>query len=164
MALNEKQELFCEEFLIDLNATQAALRAGYSKDTAYSQGSRLLKHDEIRTRIEEKMDERSKRTLVTSDFVVDGLVDVANRCRKATPVMEYDPESGGMIQKKDEDGNAVWEFDSQGANKALELLGKHLGIFIDKSKIEQSGNMEIVVKYADRNNPTPTPPDTAGVS
>jgi phage terminase small subunit len=139
--LTDKQELFCQEYIIDLNATKAAQRAGYSRKTAYSEGSRLLKNVEIRTRIAELMDERSKRTLVDQDFVVNSLLKVHERCMQQVPVMIFDPVKKALVQKKeeveDEEGNVtaggVYEFDSNGANRSLELLGKHLAMFTDKT-------------------------------
>jgi len=145
--MTDKQESFCREYLIDLNATQAAIRAGYSKDTAYSIGCENLTKPEIRTRIAEMMDDRSKRTLVDADFVVQNLIEISQRCLQKVPVMIWDHTTKSMVQKQDEAGNDVWEFDSQGANRALELLGKHLKMYTDK--VEDSGKKEVTinVKY-----------------
>lgn len=128
----DRQELFCIEYLVDCNGTQAAIRAGYSEHTATMQASRLLSKANVRARIAELMEERSKNTLVDAVFVVERLKQVAGRCLQAVPVMIYDPVNKEMVQKVDEDGRAVWEFDSNGANRALELLGKHVGMFTDK--------------------------------
>lgn len=130
--INDKQELFCQEYIVDLHVTNSAIRAGYSEKTAYSIGSELLKKPEIRARIGELMDERSKRTMVDADFVVRNLVDISQKCQQKIPVMEFDPVNKCMVQKQDESGNHVWEFDSTGANRALELLGKHVAMFTDK--------------------------------
>lgn len=65
--ITKKNEVFCEEYLIDLNATQAAIRAGYSPDSAGSIGFELLKKPEIRARIDQAMAERSKRTGINAD-------------------------------------------------------------------------------------------------
>ena len=70
MALNDKQRRFAEEYLIDLNATQAAIRAEYSEKTAYSQGQRLLKNDEVQALVQELMAARAKRTEITADNVL----------------------------------------------------------------------------------------------
>ena len=67
--MTKKQKRFCEEYLIDLNATQAAIRAGYSPETAYSIGQENLKKPEMRARIDKAMAERSKRTGVNADRV-----------------------------------------------------------------------------------------------
>lgn len=77
-ALSPKQELFCREYLVDLNATQAAIRAGYSKNTAYSQGQRLLKNVEVKKRIDKLMAERAERIEITADNVLDDLVAMRN--------------------------------------------------------------------------------------
>lgn len=77
MAINEKQRRFVEEFLIDLNGTQAAIRAGYSAKTADVQASRLLRNAKVQQVISERMAERSKRTGVNQDRVVLELTRVA---------------------------------------------------------------------------------------
>lgn len=150
--MTDKQEQFCFEYLVDLNATQAAIRAGYSIDTAYSTGWENLRKPEIRSRIAELMEQRSKRTLVDAEFVVNNLIEVSQRCLQKVPVMEWNGELKAMVQKKDDSGNDVWEFDSQGANRALELLGKHLKMYTDKR--EDSGEVSILVSYATKGNNT----------
>jgi len=152
--LNEKQKTFCEEYLLDLNATQAAKRAGYSEDTAYSQGQRLLKHVEIRAYIQKSMRERSENTLVDAVFVIENLKEVAARCMQAQPVMVFNPIEKQMEQKTDSEGNGVWEFDSNGANKALELMGKHVAMFTDKSDINTNNpaSEQILKKIAEKLN------------
>ena len=121
--MTDKQEIFCDEYLIDENATQAAIRAGYSNKTAGQIGCQLLKKVHIQRCIEEKKLARSKRTHVNQDYVINNFVTVANRCMQAEPVME---KIDGEWVKTGE-----WKFDSAGANKALESLGRHLGMFTD---------------------------------
>lgn len=70
VALNKLRKLFIKEYLVDLNATQAAKRAGYSEKTAYSMGQRLLKNVEVQKAIEQSMEERSSRTEITQDMVL----------------------------------------------------------------------------------------------
>ncbi len=72
--MNPKQESFCQEYVIDSNATQAAIRAGYSPKTAYSQGQRLLKKVEVRTRVDELFAEHRERIDVTVDSLTDLLI------------------------------------------------------------------------------------------
>ena len=137
----DKQEMFCLEYLKDLNATQAAKRAGYSERTAKEQGTQLMGKPHVRIRIQSLMAERSKQTLVDAAFVVEGLIEVTQRCMQKLPVMVWDAKQKAMVQKVDESGNHVWQFDSIGANRAFELLGKHLAMFTDnvntKNIIEQ---------------------------
>ena len=76
MALNQKQAQFVREYLIDLNATQAAIRAGYSKKTAYSLGQRLLKHVEVQGALQDAMARRAKKNEITADRVVQELAKI----------------------------------------------------------------------------------------
>lgn len=129
-----EQARFVEEYLKDLNATQAAIRAGYSRKYAceYAKKS-LMKNPKIRAAIQEGMDKRSKKAEITAEYVLTGLKDVADRCMQAVPVMT---RGKNPVQVTDEDGNGVWQFDSTGANRALELLGKHLVLFSDKIQVD----------------------------
>ena len=77
MPLNERQKRFCDEYLIDLNATQAAIRAGYSPKTAYSLGQRLLKKVDIQEYLQKRLKNREERTEVTQDRVLKELAKVA---------------------------------------------------------------------------------------
>ena len=80
-----KQQCFIEEYLVDLNATQAAIRAGYSEKTANEQGSRLLANVSVAAAVEEAMAERSERTKVTQDCVLETIVETVERCKQASP-------------------------------------------------------------------------------
>lgn len=133
--LNLRQELFCQEYLKDLNATQAALRAGYSEDSAASIGSENLQKPEIAERIEALMGARLERTKIDGDYVLTSLKVVAERCLQRAPVMVR--RGREFVQLKDEEGRDVWKFDAMGAGRALELLGKNLRLFIEKH--EHSG-------------------------
>lgn len=101
--LTPKQRAFVREYLIDLNATQAALRAGYSAKTAYSQGERLLKHVEVDRAISAAMKMRSDRTEITADRVLKELAKIGfSDIRKAVKwhsalVTEEDNPDGGDI-------------------------------------------------------------------
>lgn len=143
--LTAKQSQFVIEYLVDLNATQAAIRAGYSEDTAGAIGAENLEKPQIKNAIEEQMDCRSKRTMITADWVLSSMREVAERCMQAKPVMVYNKEekqfeqATALVEKESgervEEG--IWEFDSGGANKALENLAKHLKLLTDK--IDHSG-------------------------
>lgn len=128
--LTKKQELFVKEYLIDLNATQAAIRAGYSQKTSYSIGEENLKKPVIAAAIQEEMDKRAKRIEINSDYVLSGITRVIERCEQAEPV-------------RDKDGNETGEyvFNASSALKGYELLGKHLKLFTDKIEVEVSESL-----------------------
>lgn len=149
--MTKKQKRFIEEYLIDLNATQAAIRAGYSPDTAYSIGNENLKKPEIKSHIGKAMAERSKRTGVNADRVVMELAKIA--FVNADDVIDFKtatvkegalPEDLAAIQSVKvktfgEDG-LEREIKMADKIKTLELLGRHLGMF--KDKVEVSGTLE----------------------
>lgn len=148
--LTDKQAAFVRQYLVDLNATQAAIRAGYSERTASRIGPQLLGKTCVREAIEKAQAKRARRVEVTQDYVLSNLVEVVERTMQRAPVTDRKGE-----QVTDEEGRAVWTFDAKGANRALELLGKHLGIFTDKLKAEVSGPdggpvaSEIVVRFVE---------------
>ena len=75
-SLNAKQEAFCREYIIDLNATQAAIRAGYSERTAQEQSSRLLSNVIVSDRVAELMRDRSSRVRIDADYVLNRLAEI----------------------------------------------------------------------------------------
>jgi phage terminase small subunit len=133
--LSAKQLAFCEQYIIDLNATQAAIRAGYSQKTANEQSSRLLANVKIQAKIKELRSVISEKSEIDALWVLKRFKEISDRCMQAVPVMVFDHVNKCMVQKEDEDGNGVWEFDSAGANKATEMIGKHIGFFeVDNSQ------------------------------
>lgn len=121
--MTPKQERFVQEYLIDLNATQAAIRAGYSPKTAQEQSSRLLSNAIIRDAVAKAQGKRTERTELTQDWVLGRLVENVERAMTARPVLDSEGESIGEFRYE---GNV--------ANRALELLGKHLEMFVDRSE------------------------------
>ena len=149
--MTKKQKRFCEEYLIDLNATQAAIRAGYSPDTAKAIGCENLTKPDIRAHIDLVMAERSRRTGVNADRVVQELAKIA--FVNATDVIDPKtatvkenalPEDTAAIQsvKVKTFGEDGLEREIKMADKlrALEMLGRHLGMF--KDKLELSGGLD----------------------
>ena len=104
--LTPKQELFCKEYLVDLNATQAAIRAGYSVKTAKAMGCENLTKPDVAERIQAAMAERSESTGITAEYVLNGIKELTDNL-----AVSEDPKS---------------------AYKGYELLGKHLALFSDK--------------------------------
>lgn len=131
VALNDKQQRFCDEYLIDLNATQAAIRAGYSKKTAYSQGQRLLKHAEAKIYIEARMAEKEKELIADQDEVLKYLTNVLRgKSQSEIVVVENNGDftsEARLIQKAPDEKERL---------KAAELLGKRYNLFSDKMKVD----------------------------
>lgn len=155
MALTDKQEMFCREYLIDLNATQAAIRAGYSEKTANRTGSENLSKPDIAQRIIDLKSERIERVEINADYVLRRLVEIdemdvldillANGELKpiaqwpkvwrttlsAMDVTEMAGDAAGLLKK------IKWP----DKVKNLELLGKHVTVqaFKDNVKNELVG-------------------------
>lgn len=134
MPLNDLQERFVQEYLIDLNASAAAVRAGYKSPR---DGATLMQIDEVVARIEEAKAERAARLAVKADWIVEQLRLVVERCMQLEPVVE----KGQLVLETDQFGEvrALVKFNPQAATKALELLGKHVGMFVEK--VEHSGSV-----------------------
>lgn len=152
MGLTYKQELFCQEYIIDSNATQAAIRAGYSQDTAGAIGHENLKKPDIEARINELQEDRAKRTRITQDRVVLELAKIAfgdisclfNEDGSLKPIHEIDADTRGAIASIEsyEEKEAVEEETFKEGTlrkvkmwdklKAIEMLGKLQGAFDQK--------------------------------
>ena len=117
-----KQQKFIEEYLVDLNATQAAIRAGYSAKWADRQAHKLIENSRVSARVREAIEARSKRTEVTQDDVIVGLLEAIEKAYE-------------MKQ-------------SMAAVKSLELLGKHLGMFTDRVDIGVADNVAEILRRA----------------
>lgn len=120
--LTEKERIFADEYIKTTNATQSAIKAGYSEKTASSKGSQLLRKVKVRQYIDEVMDKRSKNTIATADEVLQYLSRVMNG------------------EEKDAFGLDVSVADR---TKAAELLGKRHMLFTDKVKLDAKIEIDI---------------------
>jgi phage terminase small subunit len=143
MPLNAKQERFCHEYIIDLNATQAAIRAGYSEKTAQEQSSRLLSNVIIQKKINEAKENRSKSTGITAERVLTGIMGVIERCEKGVPVLDNDGAPTGE-----------WRFEATPALRGYELLGKHLKLFNEQVDVNLKGELAEKLERALQRVPT----------
>lgn len=158
--MTEKQKIFADEYLIDLNATRAYRKAYPSvkrDETAAQAGSRMLRNVKVAAYIQERMQERQKRTEITQDRVLQELAAIA--FAKATDYAEVKDECVKIKDTKDLDeqqiraiagikeGKFGIEVKLNDKEKALELLGRHLGMF--KDKVEVSGLEEEKKKLGD---------------
>ena len=158
--LTPKQSRFVDEYLIDLNATQAAIRAGYSAKTAESAASRLLRNVKVQEAISSRMKDREKRTEITQDMVLHelakiGFADIRKAVKWGEGISVQNPESGemevsngisliGSEQIDDDTAAAISEVSQtiQGLKikmhdkkGALVDIGRHLGMFPNKTEL-----------------------------
>lgn len=134
MKLTAKQERFVNEYMVDLNATQAAIRSGYSPRTANEQGARLLAKASVQESLSKRIKDREARTEITQDKVLEDIEKI---------------KVDAMRQSFDKDGNETMA-NHAAALKACELMGKHLKMFTDR--IEHSGNVGLEVLVAGNEN------------
>lgn len=133
MKLTDKQKRFCDEYLIDLNATQAAIRAGYSKKTAFIIANENLKKPYIKGYIDERLKQLEDKRIAKADEVLKYLTSVMrNEVKEEVVVVEGkgDGCSSARTIKKD--------MSAKDRNKAAELLGKRYRLFVDKVEADVS--------------------------
>lgn len=147
--LTAKQLTFCEEYTKDLNATQAAIRAGYSEKSANKIASQLWSKLDIQQKIAELMQERSQRVKIDADWVLMAAKKIYDRCMQEEPILDRD---GNPIKVVDGDGVivAAYKFDSSGANKALDTIGKHVSVQAFNEKVTSEVTHKVDKSLADR--------------
>ena len=147
--LTPKQQRFVEEYLIDLNATQAAIRAGYSEKTAYSVGHENLKKPEIQKAIQEAQSKRTEQTQIDSAYVLKRLIeidqmdvlDIMDDDGNVKPLRDWPKvwrQFVSNIETISMEDEAGWLKKIKWPDKVknLELLGKHVSVGAFKDKIE----------------------------
>ena len=145
MKLTPKQERFCNEYLVDLNATQSAIRAGYSPKTAMQIGEQNLRKLEIQKQLHKRMEDREKRTEITQDRVLQELSHIAfddiknylsfytdSEGMVRTIVKDSDTVDTRAIQEVSQGKDGQFKFKVYCKDNALLQLGKHLGMFTEK--------------------------------
>ena len=149
--LTDKQARFVDEYLVDLNATQAAIRAGYSEKTAGQSGEQNLKKLEIQKAIRERQEELKIKTEITQEWVVERYRRIVEGCDKrlffnddgsVKPPSQWSAEmglavAGFEVQELGDEGLAVSvsKLRFQDAKAALDSLARHLGMFKDKVEV-----------------------------
>ena len=159
--MTAKQQRFCDEYQIDLNATQAAIRAGYSKKTARAIANENFTKPYIKEYIEKRMAEKEAELIADQDEVMKYLSAVMRREHKESVVVTLQKkvekwvkdEDTGKLKKQTvtEESPAIVDIPARlsDANKAAELLGKAYGIYTDKIDAEVDMDLNIVVDYGD---------------
>lgn len=161
MALTPKQERFVQEYLVDLNATAAAIRAGYSKKTANRIASQNLSKLDIQEAIQKAQKARCERTEITQDMVIQelaklGFFDVRklfDKDGKPLDISALDDNTAAALvgldvqDIADNNGNYVGftkKYKMADKIKALELLGRHLGAFDKKESQDKADGVRII--------------------
>ena len=123
--LNPRDKKFAEEYLVDLNSTQAAIRAGYkpgkNNASAAVTGSRLMRKPEVIAYRAALIKERLQDKDLSKESIALKLLEVYDKCMEAVPVMEWDASKKAWVE------SGVYKFDAKGATKCLEQLSKLLG-------------------------------------
>lgn len=160
MKLTAKQQRFCDEYLLDLNATQAAIRAGYSEKTARVIACENLTKPYIQEYIEKRMAEKEKALIADQNEVMKYLTAVMRREKTDSVVVtlnkevsKYIPDENGTMRKQTvkEEVPQIIQIPAQlrDANKAAELLGKAYGIYTDKIEADVDMELNINIDYGD---------------
>lgn len=161
--LTPKQQRFCDEYLIDMNGTQAAIRAGYSKKTAGVIADENLKKPYIREYIDERMKGKEEKLVAKQDEVMQYLTAVMRReysehvvVTLAKEKSTYVPDQNGTMRKQTikEEVPQVVRIPAKlsDANKAAELLGRAYGIYSDRVQQDIDMDLNITVDYGDEND------------
>lgn len=146
--LTPKQSMFIKEYLIDMNATQAAIRSGYSEKTAFVIGNENLNKPYIKEEIDKALALREKKLDITADYILGNIKKIGERCMQEEPVMKFDSDIKQMVE------TGEYKFDSSGALKAMELLGKNQKLFTDKVESTNANTEISYEEYLKRVNDT----------
>lgn len=144
MKLTAKQKLFCDEYIISLNATQAAIKAGYAEKTAYAMGAENLKKPKIQSYISERMKQKESSLIATQDEVLQYLTSVLRGESQTTDTLLVGMGDGYQevqeVEKKPREKDRL---------KAAELLGKRYGLYTDKISADVDMSLDISIDYGD---------------
>ena len=142
--LTAKQQRFCDEYLIDLNATQAAIRAWYSKKTAAQTAARLLTNVKIQEYIKNRMAEKEAALIADQDEVLKYLTSVLRGQSKSTEIVIEGLGDGSTKARKMEK-----EPSEKDKLKAAELLGKRYGLYTEKVEEKVDMELNVTIDYGD---------------
>ena len=120
--LTAKEQRFCEEYVLDYNATRAAIRAGYSERSAASNAWKILRRPGVQNFLKRAQQEQRDRLCLSGDRVVLELFDLLEKCKEPEPVRVWSKTEKKYVN------TGEYKFDSRGALKTVELLMKHLGM------------------------------------
>ena len=158
--LTAKQQRFCDEYLIDLNATQAAIRAGYSSKCAKQIAQKNMTKVDLREYIDNRLAEKEKALIADQDEVLKYLTAIMRREKKECIVVTtseersmYAPDDNGTMRKQTvkKETPQIVEIPARlsDANKAAELLGKAYGLYTEKVEADVDMDLNINIDYGD---------------
>lgn len=129
--LSERERRFCEEYIIDYNASRAAVAAGSPAEHGSQRGWELLQRPEVQEYLRFLKSEQSVRTKITADYVLGRIVETLERCNQE--VVPYRDRKGNHVEIENKEGEfaKAYVYDAKNVLKAAELLGKHLALFTD---------------------------------
>lgn len=129
--LSERERRFCEEYIIDYNATHAAAASGSPVEHASQRGWEMLQRPEVQEYLRFLKGEQTTRTKITADYVLGTIVETLERCRQE--IEPYRDRKGNHVEVENKQGEfaKAYVFDAKNVLKAAELLGKHLALFTD---------------------------------
>jgi len=137
--LTPKQTMFVREYIKDLNGSQSAIRAGFSEKSSRVTAAKLLTKTNIKAAVQAAMDRRSARLELDANWVLENLRNIHDRCKEPRPILDRQGNPTGRFR-----------FDSAGALRALELIGKHLRMFTDRIEVSDFDPAQIVNEAAER--------------
>lgn len=135
MLVKEKQKRFCEEYLVDCNATQAAIRAGYSKKTARAIGQRLLTNVDIKKYIDQQLQKLKNEKTADAQEVLEYLTSVMRGEQKEQVALLTGEGVQDLVQK---------DVSAKDRLKAAELIGKRYALFTEKVELQGETTVQIV--------------------
>ena len=138
--MTEKQKRFAEEYLIDLNATQAAIRAGYSESSAGRNANRMMKNEEIKTYIDAALARLRAENVADAQEVMEYLTSVLRGESKSSVLCLCGDGAQDVIEKHPDEKERL---------KAAELLGKRYGLYTEKVDLDADTSITVCVDYGD---------------
>lgn len=138
--MTEKQKRFCDEYLIDCNATQAAIRAGYSEVSAGRNANRMMKNDEIRSYIDAALMRLKAENVADAQEVMEYLTSVLRGKSQSSVLARDEIGAERVIEKPPDEKERL---------KAAELLGKRYGLYTDKVDLDADAELHICIDYGE---------------
>lgn len=133
--MNERQKRFCDEYLVCLNATQAAIRAGYSEKYAGQNADKLLKNTKIKDYLDNRLNEKERSLIASQDDILQALTRILNGDEKGTALVGVGMGAQEVSQVPPTNSEKI---------RAAEILGKYHKLFTDRQEIEMRGSVQFI--------------------